>query len=440
MGERDLFDPGIEAMSRDALQELQTERLRWQVRRCFANSAFYREKFEKAGVEPGDIRTLGDLAHLPVVTKQELRDEQAAHPPFGRGVVAPRESWREFHPSSGTTGEQVKTIWSAADVERITDVTARTMWSFGVRPGDIVQNAFSYGLWVAGIAVHYACARIGCFVVPIGATMTDRQADYFQRLGSTVFIATPSYALHIAERLRERGISPEAIPLRIGCFGGEPGAEVEATRRKIEAGLGIDCYDYYGLAEIGPTFASECTAKAGIHWAEDHYLVEVVDPNTGWPVPEGEMGILVITHLTREATPMIRYWTGDLVRLTTQRCPCGRTHARSPGGILGRADDLIIYRGAKFYPSQVEKVVRSVAWLGNEFQIELTRDPDKGTEGCTVVAELLEEGADTPSRIAALRNALKEELLVTPEVRLVKFGTLERTAFKAKRLIDLRKG
>lgn len=440
MGEPALFAPGIEAMSGDALRGLQTARLQAQVERCYAGSAFYREKFRKAGLGPADVRTLDDLVHLPVVTKQELREEQAAHPPFGRGVVAPRESWRELHPSSGTTGEQVKTIWSAADVERITEMTARTMWSFGVRPGDMVQNAFSYGLWVAGLAVHYACARIGCFVIPIGATMTDRQIDYFQHLGSTVFIATPSYALHIAERLRERGVSPEAIPLRIGCFGGEPGAEVEATRRKIEAGLGIDCYDYYGLAEIGPTFASECTAKAGIHWAEDHHIIEVVDPATGQPVPEGEIGVVVITHLTRDATPMIRYWTGDTARLTHEPCPCGRTHARSPGGILGRLDDLIIYRGAKFYPAQVEKVVRSTPWLGDEFRIELTRDPENGTERCTVVAEVLEEGGDPASQTAALRKTLKEELLATPEIRLVKFGTLERTAFKAKRLMDLRKG
>jgi phenylacetate-CoA ligase len=437
--EDEFYDPQVETMDREALEQLQLERLKWQLNRCYENSPFYRERFDRHGVHPSDLHTLADLTRFPVVTKEELRQEQREHPPFGRYVVAPKETWRELHPSTGTTGVPVNTVWSERDVANITDFTARTMWSFGVRSGDVIQNAFSYGLWVAGLSVHYAAAKLGCFVIPIGAAMTQRQIDYLINPGATVLLATPSYALHIAERMRERGLSPDDISLRIGCFGGEPGMEVEATRRKVEVGLGIDAYDYYGLAEIGPTMASECTAKAGLHWTEDHHIIEIIDPETMQPCPPGEVGILVITHLTREATPMIRYWTNDYARITYEPCPCGRTHARSPGGILGRADDMIIYRGAKFYPVQVEKVVRSFSELGDEFVIELTTEEETGIPRCTVVAEYLDEAVAGEALTQRLKKALKEELLVTPEVQLLPFGTLERTTFKAKRIVDKRK-
>lgn len=431
------WDPEVEALSGPQLQALQLERLRWQLQRCYRDSPFYRERFDRAGVHPDRLRRPEDLRHFPFVTKQELRDEQAANPPFGRYTIAAPASWRELHPSTGTTGVPVNTIWSARDVEVITGHTARTMWSFGVRPGDIVQNAFAYGLWVAGLAVHYAAAQIGCFTIPIGAGSTARQVDYLVSPGSTVLLATPSFAIHIAEHLKERAIGVDDIRLRIGCFGGEPGAEVAATRARIERSLGIDCYDYYGLGEIAPTFASECTEKNGLHIAEDHYLAEIVDPETKEVLPAGETGILVLTHLTREATPMIRYWTNDYARLDPEPCPCGRTHARLPGGILGRADDLIIYKGAKFYPIQVEGVVRAFPDLTDEFRIELTTDEREGTDRVTVVVE------HVTAEVLTLRDrvgrALREALGVTPEVRLVDSGTLERTVFKARRVVDLRR-
>jgi phenylacetate-CoA ligase len=294
---------------------------------------------------PEDIRTLGDLARLPVVTKEELREDQRLHPAFGRFAVAHPSTFRELHPSTGTTGSPVNTIWSALDVETITNVTARTLWQFGVRPGDVIQNAFAYGLWVAGLSVHYGGARLGCLVVPTGtATSTDRQIGLLRAVGATVLLSTPSYALHIAEGLRERGIDPAELVLRLGCFGGEVGAENPSTRAKLEAGLGIDAFDYYGLAEVGPTFASECVAKAGIHFAEDYVVVECVDPETREAVPDGELGVLVFTHLTREATPMIRYWSSDYARLVRRPCECGRTHARAVGGIVGRDDDLVVFK------------------------------------------------------------------------------------------------
>jgi len=434
--EKRFWNPEVEALPRPRLAALQFERLRWQLERCYRDAPFYRERFAQADVRPSHLHRLEDIRHFPVVTKQELRDEQAAYPPFGRYAVAPKSQWRELHPSTGTTGVPVNTIWSAEDVDVIADHTARTMWSFGVRPDDIVQNAFAYGLWVAGIAVHYACARIGCFVIPIGAGTTSRQVDFFVNPGATVLLATPSFAIHIAEHMRERGIGPDTIALRAGCFGGEPGASVPATRARIERGLGIDCYDYYGLGEIAPTFAAECTEKAGLHVAEDHYLAEILDPETREPLPSGETGVLVLTHLTRVATPMIRYWTNDYARLDPEPCRCGRTHVRLAGGVSGRADDLIIYRGTKFYPVQVEGVVRVFPELTDEFRIELSTDAREGTDVVAVVAEVA--WGDVELLRGRVRRALREALGVTPEVRLVEAGTLERTVFKARRVIDLR--
>jgi phenylacetate-CoA ligase len=426
-------------MEREELEQIQLERLQWQLQRCYRGSEFYRNRFREAGIAPEDIRSLEDMAHVPFVTKQELRDEQIAFPPFGRYVVSPQRDWAELHPSTGTTGVPVNTIWSYNDVKNITSWTARTMWNFGVRPGDIVQNGFSYGLWVAGMSTHYACKEIGCFVIPIGAGLTERQIDYFVNPGSTVLLGTPSFALYIAERMKEKGISPENLPLRLGCFGGEGGTEIPSTRKKIEAGLGIDAYDYYGLAEIGPTVSSECKQKKGLHWCEDHIFLEVVDPDTKKRCAAGDIGVLVMTHLTKEATPMIRYWTNDYAQLDLTRCPCGRTHARSEGGILGRADDMVIYRGAKFYPVQVEKVVRSFKVLGDEFRIELATDEMRGTDVCTVVAEIVDPKMDQKALADRLKKRLKEELLVTPAIRLEPFGSLERTTFKARRIEDRRK-
>jgi len=435
----EFYEPEIETLPREKLEKLQLERLTWQVKRCYDGSEFYRKRFDKIGMKPGDIKSLADIERIPPVTKGELREEQTSYPPFGRYAVSPQKDWRELHPSTGTTGVPVNTIWSERDVENITQWTARTLWTSGVRPGDILQNGFAYGLWVAGMSSHYGAKRLGCFVLPIGATMTERQIEYFQRPGATVFLATPSYALYLAERMRQKGISPGDIPLRMGIFGGEAGAEVGATRRKIEEGLGIDSYDYYGLAEIGPTIASECRQKSGIHWVEDHVLVEIVSKDTKKRCAHGEVGVLVLTHLSKEATPLLRYWTNDYARLVTDKCACSRTHARSPGGILGRADDMIIYKGENFYPVQVEKVVRSFPELSAEYVIRINTDERTGADVVTVVAEYVKEEANNKGFKDKLKQALREELIVTPEVDLVKAGTLGRTEFKAKRVEDLRK-
>ena len=429
------WDEAVETMPADALAELQLERLRWQLDRCYRESSLYRSKFREAGAEPGDIRAPADLAKLPVVTKDELRVDQQLHPPFGSFAVGGPSSWRELHPSSGTTGVPVNTIWSAHDVETITEFTARTLWQFGVRPHDVIQNAFAYGLWVAGLSSHYGAARLGALVIPLGTTVTtQKQIDYLRAASSTVLLSTPSYALHIAEQLDRQDIAPDQLSLRIGCFGGEAGAENPSTRAVIERRLGIDAFDYYGLAEIGPTFASECGAKAGLHFAEDHVLVECLDPETRQPAAEGEIGVLVFTHLTREATPMIRYWSNDYGRLTREQCACGRTHVRAVGGILGRHDDLVVFKGAKFYPSQVENVVRAFPELSAEFQIEVEREAGGArVETCTIVAEWA--SAELSGLQERLRASLRDALGVTPSLRIEPPGTLERTAFKAVRLV-----
>jgi len=424
-------------MPRPHLEALQLERLKAQVERVYHTSPFYRRKMDAAGVKPGDIRSLDDVVRLPFVTKEELRRAQEEAGLFGGYACAPPEQWRELHPSSGTTGRSVYTLWTIRDVENITDFTARLLWGQGVRPGDTIQNAFSYGLWVAGLAVHYAANRLGCFVLPIGATQSGRQLDLFLEWKPQVFFATPSFAMYLIEKMQERGIYPEQLALRIGSFGGEAGAEVPSTRKRLEEGLGIDAYDLYGLAEIGPTMAAECTHKAGLHWTEDHHLVEVVDPETREPVPEGEEGVIVITHLTREGTPMIRYWSNDIGRVVREPCPCGRTHARSPGGILGRADDMIIYKGVNFYPAQVENVVRSVPEIANEFRIRLERTAH-GRDVCTLVVEPAAGHAATPQVRARLESLLRDALGVGLEIEFAAPHSLERTEFKARRVLDLR--
>jgi phenylacetate-CoA ligase len=326
------WDERIETLPRDALGQLQLGRLQWQVRRCWEGSEFYRRRLGDAGVEPDDIRELGDLRRIPFVTRQELREDQLAHPPFGRYTVAPAETWRELHASIGSVGDSVCTIWSEADCENIAGLAARALWSFGVRAGDVVQNALPRGLPGAGLAVHFAGRRIGCLTVPIGAAPPQRQVDYLQRVESTVLVASPADGLQIAEALRKRGVSSADLPLQLGAFG-EAGAENTSVRAEIERRLGLAVAGSYGAAEIGSFLAAECSARSGPHWAEDHHIVEIVDPESGEPLGEGEPGVVVISHLSREATPLLRYRTDHYARLTTWPCRCGRTHARSPGGV-----------------------------------------------------------------------------------------------------------
>ncbi|MDA8200827.1 MAG: AMP-binding protein [Thermaerobacter sp.] len=419
----------VETLPREELLALQLSRAATMVRALAVGSPFYRAKWAASGAEPGDIQTLADFSRLPLVTKDELRREQAEFPPYGRLTVAPRSTWREVHPSSGTTGQQVRTIWTQQDVENITAFTARLLWQMGIRPGDTIQNAFSYGLWIAGMAVHYAAHRLGALNIPIGGQPAAHQLRYLRELGPRAVFATPSFGLYVAETLAREGVDPRSLGLALGAFGGEAGVELGGTRRRLEAGLGIRAYDIYGLSEIAPTMAAECPAQSGLHWAEDHFLVEILDPVTGDPVPEGTAGMLVLTHLCREGTPMIRYQTNDIARYTSAPCPCGRTHGRSEGGILGRLDDLVVYRGVKFYPTEVEAVVRQLEGFTGEYVVEV-----QGGTSPNQVTVVAEATRPTTNAATVLRRALKVALLTTPQVRVVPAGTLGRTEFKSQRL------
>ena len=426
-----VYDP-VEVLPREELERLQLARLQEMVASLYLSSPFYRDKWSQVGFEPDDLRSLEDIRKLPLVTKEELREEQRLHPPFGRLTIAGRNTWRELHPSSGTTGTQVLTVWTEKDVENITNFTTRFLWGIGVRAGDVVHNAFSYGLWIAGMAVHYATKKLGAFVIPIGGLPVEHHVRLLRQVHPTAIFATPSFGLYLAETLKRQGLGPEDVGLRCGAFGGEAGVEVGGTRRRLEEGLGIRAYDIYGLSEIAPTMACECEAQAGLHWAEDFFLVEILDPITHEPVPDGEPGLLVITHLDREGTPMIRYATNDITTFTRSLCPCGRTHGRSPGGIKGRLDDLIVFRGAKFYPTEIEDVVRSLPGCTGEYYVEVRGEREHPAE-VTVVAEADEMQVSAEH----LRQRLRETLLVAPYVRLVPPGTLERTAFKAKRVVRM---
>lgn len=363
------WDPKIELMSRRELELLQFKRLKWQLERCYKYSSFYRAKFKKANIHPDDIKKLEDIRKIPFVYKGELREEQRVFS-YSRYLVT-KAKIVEAYPTSGTTGDPVFNFWTDMDREYITDVTARTLWSMGLRPDHVVQNAYRYEAWAVGITVHRAVQKIGGFVLPVGDGKVLRQIEFLLKMSPNVILSTPTLALKIGNKLRELGYGPEDLSLEFGAFGGEPGASIPSTRKKIERLLGIDAYDYYGLMEIAPTFASECKEKAGLHWSEDYHLVEVVDIKTGEPVSEGEKGVLVITHLVKEATPMIRYWTGDIAKLEYERCSCGRTHARSPGGIIGRTDDMVIYQGVSFYPSEIQNILDMFPEVGDEYRIFL---------------------------------------------------------------------
>lgn len=355
--ESEYWDPEIELMSRKELEVLQLKRLRQQIARCYHRSPLYKRKFKQANIHPDDVKTLSDISKLPFMTKGDLRVDQSKR--SYTGYLVTEKKVVEAYQTSGSTGDPILNFWTEFDRDYISHITARTLWSMGLRSHHVVQNAFKYENWAPGIAVHRGTQLIGGTVLPIGDGKLPRQIEYLLKLKPNVLVSTPTLALEIGEKLQELGYEPEKTPLEFAALGGEPGAAIPATRAKLERLLGADVYDYYGLMEIAPTFASECREKAGLHWSEDCHLIEVVDLKTGEPVGEGEKGVLVITHLVKEACPMIRYWTGDITKLEYERCACGRTHARSPGGILGRIDDLIIYRGIKIYPSEIENILYS---------------------------------------------------------------------------------
>jgi phenylacetate-CoA ligase len=428
------FDPAAETMPRKKLRALQLRRLKETVKNAWDNVPLYRKRLKEARVKPADIRSLDDLARLPFTMKSDLRD----HYPFGM-FARPRETLMRLHASSGTTGKPTVVGYSAKDIGTWADLMARTMACAGARPGDVIHTAYGYGLFTGGLGAHYGGERLGATVVPMSGGATERQIVLIQDFGARVLCATPSYALSIAEVAEKQGVDLRQSKLEIGIFGAEPWSE--AMRKELDARLGIKAVDIYGLSEIiGPGVAAECVeVRDGLHGWEDHFLFEVIDPETGKPVPEGQAGELVITTLTKEALPMLRYRTRDITRLSSERCDCGRTHVRIRR-ITGRNDDMLIIRGVNVYPSQVEAVLIGLPDVAPHYQLVVER---KGPmDHLTVEVEIapaLAGNANASSAVAQnIEHHIKSMIGVTTDVVVKQPGDIPRSQGKAVRVRDMR--
>jgi phenylacetate-CoA ligase len=430
-----MFDRDTETMPRDALAALQTRRLGHTLRHAYANVPHVRRKFDAAGVKPDDLKTLADIARFPFTLKTDLRDNY----PFGLFAM-PREKLLRLHASSGTTGKPTVVGYSKGDLDAWSDLMARSMACAGALPGDIVHNAYGYGLFTGGLGAHYGAERLGCTVVPVSGGATERQVALLRDFGANVLCATPSYAINIAEVAAGMGIDLRTPSLRVGLFGAEPWSD--AMRQDLQDRLGLRAIDVYGLSEIlGPGVACEChVAQNGLHGWEDHFLFEVIDPKTLQPLPLGETGELVITTLTKEALPMIRYRTRDITRLSDAPCACGRTHLRIMR-VTGRDDDMMIIRGVNVYPSQVEAVLIGLPGLSPHYQIALTREGALDT--MTVEVELAPDApkgvADLTRKSKEVQHHLKSMIGVTCKVTVKVPGEVPRSQGKAVRVKDLRK-
>jgi phenylacetate-CoA ligase len=425
----------IERMPRAERELLQLRRLKDLIARLSERVPLYREKLRAAGVKPGDIRSLADLARLPFTVKDDFRQTY----PFGL-LAVPLEEVIRVHASSGTTGKPTVVAYTRQDVDTWSEVMARTLMAGGVGRGDVVHNAYGYGLFTGGLGFHYGAERVGAAVVPMSGGFTDRQLMALRDLGATVLCCTPSYALHLAEAIEEAGLKPKDLKLRVGFFGAEPWTE--AMRDALQTRLSIMAINIYGLSEvIGPGVSVECPERQGMHVAEDHFLPEIVDPATLTPVPEGTVGELVFTTLTKEALSVLRYRTRDLTSMTTAPCRCGRTLARI-GRIMGRTDDMLIIRGVNVYPSQVEHALLQVADVDPHYLLVVRRDSALDTLEVRVEARaaVAEAGADAMRALGGVvRRKIFETIGITAEVSIVPPKTVERSAGKAQRVLDLRK-
>ena len=417
----------IERASRDELAALQLERLQWTLGHAYHNVAHYRAAFDAAGAHPGDVRTLEDLAKFPFTTKQDLRE----HYPFGMFAV-PRNEVVRIHASSGTTGKPTVVGYTRNDVEMWAGLVARSIRAAGGRAGDIVHIAYGYGLFTGGLGAHYGAERMGCTVIPMSGGMTERQVQLIQDFRPDIIMVTPSYMLAIAEEMRRQRIDPASTSLRIGIFGAEPWTE--AMRAEIEKQIAIDALDIYGLSEvIGPGVASECIeSKDGPCIWEDHFYPEIVDPETGAPLADGEIGELVFTSLTKEALPIIRYRTRDLSRLLP---PTARSMRRMQK-ITGRSDDMMIIRGVNVFPSQIEELLLRHAALAPHYYCEITRPQQ--LDDLTVFVEGQPGASDDVIAAQTLQHQIKAYIGVSVAVRLVAPGGIERSLGKARRIIDKR--
>jgi phenylacetate-CoA ligase len=423
-----------ETLPRDRLEALQLERLRQTVRRA-SQVPFYREAFARTGVTPESIRSLDDVRRLPMTTKNDMRE----HYPLGLLAVG-RDKLARIHGSSGTTGKPTFVAYTADDLRLWADLCARFLVAGGLQPGHLVHIAFGYGLFTGGFGLHYGVERVGAAVLPASAGNTPRQIMLLKDLQADVLVCTPSYALNIAEVMRGQGEDPRTLNLKFAHFGGEPWTE--DMRREIESQLGLLAFNNYGLSEvIGPGVSGECAARCGMHFQEDHFLVECLDPQTLDPVPDGTPGELVITALTKQAMPVIRYRTRDIASLDRSPCPCGRTGVRM-SRVVGRTDDLLIIRGANIFPSQIEEALLRVDGTAPHYLIEVDR-PGRLDEVTVHVEMRPQFFSDKMSQIQALHDRIVKAIYAVAGIRvnvnLVDPQTLERSAGKARRVIDHRR-
>ncbi len=429
------WEPERECMVREDLEQLQLERLQSTLYRVGTHVPFYKKKFAEEKLNFEDIKSLDDLRRLPFTVKQDLRDNY----PYGLFAVPLREVVR-VHSSSGTTGLATVVGYSRNDIRNWSNLVARILTAAGVTKDDVIQIAFGYGLFTGGFGLHYGAERLGASVIPISAGNTKRQIQIMQDFKTTALVCTPSYALIIADTMMEMGINPNGLSLRYGLFGAEPWSE--AMRQEINEKLGIIATDNYGLSEVmGPGVAGECQQCQGLHINEDHFLLEIIDPETLEPVEPGEVGELVITTLTKEAFPMIRYRTRDLTRLIPEPCECGRTLMRMER-IMGRTDDMLIIKGVNVFPIQIERVLFEIEGTEPHYQIIVERE--NHSDKVTVLVEVTEaiffdEMKKQRQMVDNIKARLASELGIGVDVKLVEEKTLERFEGKAKRVIDKRK-
>ena len=425
--DRTTLDP-IEIASRDEIQALQLERMKWSLNHAYSNVDMYRRRFDEAGVHPDDLKSLSDLSKFPFTYKTDLRD----HYPFGLFAV-PQDQILRVHASSGTTGKPTVVGYTKNDIDMWANMVARSMRASGTKPGDLVNIVYGYGLFTGGLGAHYGAERLGCTVVPVSGGMTERQVTLIQDFKPSTIMVTPSYMLNILEQFNSMGIDPRDTSLNVGIFGAEPWTN--AMRQEVEAAFDMHAVDIYGLSEIlGPGVANECVeSKDGLHIWEDHFYPEVINPETGEVVADGEMGELVFTTLTKEGLPMIRYRTRDLTRLL----PGTARSMRRMEKITGRSDDMIILRGVNVFPSQVEELVLDIKELAPYFQIELRKEG--AMDKMTVYAEPTPEQVDAASDLGnLLRKRIKDTIGVSATISVGAPGSVERSQGKARRVIDLR--
>lgn len=430
-----IWNEKMECASRDEMDTLQSERLLQTVKRIYHNIPAYRAKMQEKGVVPGDIKSIKDITKLPFTNKSDLRDNY----PFGMFTVPMSEIVR-VHASSGTTGKPTVVGYTRNDLQMWAEVVTRSLGMAGVHKNDIVQVAYGYGLFTGGLGMHYGTENLGATVIPISGGNTDKQILLMQDFGTTVIACTPSYALFLAETMKEMGISPDSLQLRVGIFGAEPWSE--NMRKEIEAKLKIKAIDIYGLSEvIGPGVSCECEHQCGMHINEDHFIPEIIDPETLEPVSPGDIGELVFSTVTKEGMPIIRYRTRDLTRLNYEKCACGRTLVRMEK-CMGRTDDMLIIRGVNVFPSQIESVLLEMSETEPHYLLIIERE--ETLDVVNLLVEVQEQFfSDEVRELEALRKKITDRIQstlgISIRVKLVEPKTIERTAGKAKRVIDNRK-